>query len=655
MSSSAPKKAPPSAKAPGNGHGIDSLVSKHGKHLKTGEEVRFVLIKGPNRVALVDPVNPKAPSQEFPLVAKFSESVVKPDFSKMPWSTARLYQQDIPKAQDDSDEEEDADGQPKKRWRARNQKEVGRQWILQEEVEFLEAMMAKRQKAKTATTGTTDGDADEPSEPTTSTKYEGLPEHNPSRYILLETATTTSTTANGNGAATMSSRPPQNIQVTLLPTPFGTINFSQPKATNAMSMSQAVDYLEDQRGKVTRFMMHDQQRIFQGQAPVLQSRTRLLGKLMAPADGDDAEKGISTASGGTKKKSSGGSGGSKRKRWDADDDDEDDVMGDLRFQKRGKGSSAQSKARQELLQSFGDGGTKVDADFVLGGANDSMFQAKGQRFGQLANDTGAQKDPKDDDGHGAESAPGASEERGNAGNAMADDFYQRDVQAEYEELDYDANEQFDDDDVDVGETEVGITDAVFNEEEDDDDLEDADDGERLTGAEGLASAKGFEILLKKARGELTSEQAAEEAAKSKRQAEEADKRLADIDQDGDSDHLSKILEAAEKAKQSAEERAADNGTADGETKKVSSIMDEAVQVDDNGQRVISLNQVRREIWLNHGRIPMKRLMKIFDVKKKSSQDRQNKFREAVRELCTMETDPVGGRTLVLKQHYSNMG
>ena len=77
-----------------------------------------------------------------------------------------------------------------------------------------------------------------------------------------------------------------------------------------------------------------------------------------------------------------------------------------------------------------------------------------------------------------------------------------------------------------------------------------------------------------------------------------------------------------------------------------------MEVDENGQRLITLEAVRHEIWLTRGRIPMKRLMKIFDVKKKSSQDRQTKFKEVVRELCTMETDPIGGRMLVLKQHYS---
>ena len=79
------------------------------------------------------------------------------------------------------------------------------------------------------------------------------------------------------------------------------------------------------------------------------------------------------------------------------------------------------------------------------------------------------------------------------------------------------------------------------------------------------------------------------------------------------------------------------------------------QTDANGLRIVTLEAIRKEIWLNHGSIAMKRLMKLFDIKKKSSPERQNKFREVIKELCTMKTDPIGGRMLVLKQHYSNMG
>ena len=68
--------------------------------------------------------------------------------------------------------------------------------------------------------------------------------------------------------------------------------------------------------------------------------------------------------------------------------------------------------------------------------------------------------------------------------------------------------------------------------------------------------------------------------------------------------------------------------------------------------MITLKAVQKEIWLRHGAIPMKRLMKIFETKK--DKDRKEKFREIVKELCIMQKDPVDGLMLILKQHYSNM-
>jgi hypothetical protein len=320
------KSLPP----PGSGTGVDALLTEQGKHLQTGQEIRYVLVKGPTRLPASDPVNPKAPKESFPLIAKFSESVVKPEFGNEQWKTARLYQQDIPKAQEDSDEEDTMQQQqPKKRWRSRNQKDAGRQWVLQEQVEFLETMMAKRQKA------VGDGAAHDTMyehNRATSTCYEGISEHNPSHYILLETNDLMKAAAAGghhNGNE-------NSIQVTVLPT-HATVAFSQPKATNTLSMSEAEMAIQDQRGKVTRFMMHDQQRIFQGQNPIHQSRTRLLGKLM-PEQQDviDPKTG--------KKKSK------RRRILDGDyDEDDDDVMGDLAFRNR-KGNVS---ARKELLSSFG--------------------------------------------------------------------------------------------------------------------------------------------------------------------------------------------------------------------------------------------------------------------------------------------------------------
>jgi ribosomal protein L29 len=63
-------------------------------------------------------------------------------------------------------------------------------------------------------------------------------------------------------------------------------------------------------------------------------------------------------------------------------------------------------------------------------------------------------------------------------------------------------------------------------------------------------------------------------------------------------------------------------------------------------------EIRKDIWMHRGGIPVKRLMKIFQVRKESSQERQNKFRELVKELCNIT---VATSLLVLKQHYVNMG
>ena len=565
--------------------GLDLLLTTNGKNLQTGQEIRFTLVKGPSHDLAPDPVNPSAPKEQFPLIAKFPESVVKPVFTQSPWNQGRLYQQDIPKAQDDSDEEAETAKNPKKRWRARRKQLPKRQWILQEQVEFLQSMMAKRQHKQL--------DKDE-----ISTRYEGIPEHNPSQYVLLEAT------------------PQGNIQVTTLPTPHSTITFAQPASRKTMSMSEAEQAIENQRSHMTRYMMHDKRRMLNGGAPANHTKQRLFGKLSSKTKGDD---------------------------------EDDDIMGDLAFRNR-KGSG---KARKELLSSLGGGDLRVDPDGVIAGGNDSEF-GRGRKFGRFKNEEDDKtKSGGDDAGDGNPDAVKSSDGK------MGDDFFQRDVGKEYEELDYDANEQFDDDDVDVGETEVVVEGGGYADEEEDEDLEENEmDGDQPSGAEGLASLAGFRMMLAKARGEITPEQIAEAAAaqgdKIKQEEDAAKKRSENAQKMKEEpvDHLTQIMAAAEKSAQAAKKPVA---SPDGEDKKKDAPATTGLEVDENGQRMVSLQAVRREIWLHHGTIPMKRLMKIFDIKKKALKDRQNKFREVVKELCTMETDPVGGRMLVLKQHYSNMG
>lgn len=608
--------------------GIDTLLNTHGKSLSTGQEIRFTLVKGPAFPLAPDPVNSKAPKEQFPLIAKFGESVVKPNFQQPPWSSARLYQQDVPKAQDDSDEEQQQlqMEKAKKRWRPRRKEVPKRQWILQEQVEFLETMMAKRQQRNQNSNST--AAAALPTDNAISSRYEGMPEHNPSQYCLLEQPS-------DDVSSTV-------LQVTLLPTPNGTITFSQPKARKTLSMSEAEQAIEDQRGKMTRFMMHDKQKFLHSAGPTpatSESRKRLFGKLQKVQKSEAAAN-------------------------PDEDEDDDDIMGDLAYRNR-KGSG---RARKELLESLGDANLKVDADGVLGGTNDSEF-GKGQKFGRFNVDQQQQQQQQEKaaEGGGDEEGGGGAEPstRGNDGLAMADDFYQRDVQAEYEELDYDANEQFDDDDVDVGETEVVVEGSGFAEDDDEDDLDEDELDDKPSGAEGLASVAGFRLLLAKARGEITPEQAAEaaEGAKLKEKQKEEYERRADESKkrkrNEEDDHLAQIMAAAEKSREEAErkKKEAEAAQLQQPAAKQAKLNDDAtgVQVDENGQRIITLKAVQKEIWLRHGTIPMKRLMKIFDIKKKTSVERQNKFREVVKELCTMETDPVDGRMLVLKQHYSAMG
>jgi hypothetical protein len=580
--------------------GVDTLLTSQGKLIQTGEEIRFVLVKGPNYPAAPDPVNPKAPTEQFPQVAKFAESVVTPNIQKEPWKSARLYQQDVPKVQEDSDEEVETKDKPKKRWRRRKDAPK-RQWILQNQVEFLESMMAKRQRKQLP-------------KDQVSTRYEGVPEHNPSQYILLEQQSLQS----------------NNIQVTMLPTPNATVSFSQPKARKTLSMAEAEIAIQDQRGKMTRFMMHDKQRMLQGKQPSQnESRKRLFGRLTS------------------RKRAPGG----------GDEEEEEDIMGDVAFRNR-KGSG---RARKELLTTLGDSALKVDQDGVLGGNNDREF-GKGQRFNRFNADNAKEegdKGPQDNE------APAESSTKGNDGHGMADNFYQRDVGAEYEELDYDANEQFDDDDVDVGETEVMADGSGFAaDDEDEEDLDDDNpEGEGDAGPQGLANLAMFRLLLAKARGEITNEQVTEAAEGNKKKEEDAEARrwaadsFAAAKNGDDQDHLSQIMSAAERSREAGQEKGVqDDDTKAGATPTVAvppTAANAGVQVDENGQRLITLENVRREIWLHHGTISTKRLMKIFDTKKKK--DRQAKFREVVKELCTMETDPVQGRMFVLKQHYSNMG
>ena len=99
---------------------IDAILSHYAKGLKPGESISIPLYKGPGTTTSVDPIKatrmskgtsksqPHAdgpsngassttrpvPIEQFPKMAKFIETVKKPDFKQ----DMRLYQEDIPKA-----------------------------------------------------------------------------------------------------------------------------------------------------------------------------------------------------------------------------------------------------------------------------------------------------------------------------------------------------------------------------------------------------------------------------------------------------------------------------------------------------------------------------------------------------------------------------
>ena len=409
-----------------------------------------------------------------------------------------------------------------------------------------------------------------------STRYEGLPEHNPSHYVLL--------------SAAGSDRTDDAVHVTLLPTPYAVQSFAQPARVQTMSMTEAEQAIANQRSHMTRYMLHA--RAAPTAAAVLPStKARLLGKLSSLTSSVDG-------------------------------DDDDDVMGDLKFSAR-KGSG--SRARRELLTSMADGVT-MDADGVMGGANDAEFGGK-RRF--LNNSVHGQKSVAQGSGGAATS---------NDGNAMADDFYQRDVKAEYEEMDYDPNEQFDDDDVDLGEGELNIEGGFADDFDDNDDLDDdEEDEEDEEKKAGLATVKGLKDMLAKARGETT----------------EAEKK--EEDENG---RPSSPATSVEKAIDDGNNKISNTGqSATAGTEPIPPLPGEkkkpiAVQLDEFGQRILTMEGVRYEIFLHNKSISMKKLMKLYNIKKKTDKERIKQFQAIIKELCNMEKDPAQGNMLVLKQHYS---
>jgi hypothetical protein len=429
-----------------------------------------------------------------------------------------------------------------------------------------------------------------------STRYEGLSEHNPSHYVLLQACE-----EKGRDEDDEDDNDTNVVKVIMLPTPYAVQTFSQPARVATMSLTEAELAIANQRSHMTRYMLHGRQVSSMPGSSQPSTKQRLLGKLKA----------LSSRQGG-------------------EDDDEDDVMGDVKFSTR---KGAVSRARKELLSSLADGVT-LDADGVMGGTNDSEFGGKRRFLQNSIQGSAAAAGGKGRSSNGAADVGVAS----NDGNAMADDFYQRDVKAEYEEMDYDPNEQFDDDDVDLGEGELNVEGGFAGDVDSENDFDDEDDDEEDEEKKaGLATLKGLKDMLAKARGETI----------------EGEKKDEDetVRPSSPSPTLEKKDNSDEGARQNAISSSSNtsiepNSASEGKKKPVT------IQFDEFGQRLLTLEGVRYEIFLHNKSIAMKKLMKLYNIKKKTDQERIKQFQAIIKELCIMERDPVQGNMLILKQHYS---
>lgn len=662
--------------------GIDALLAKYARHLPPGGTITVQLVKG-SKSSSVDPIAARRAAAKaakekamassnnedddsdgqnkpaagksgsitepliFPRIAKFSDTVTPPDFVKGSLKDGRMYEEEVPKAKDESDEEESTAYKPsnlenngegadpnnptgdgakskkkKRRWRRNDPRP--RRWVLQEKAEFFERIRKRRQRASSG------GGDDEDDEQGISLQYHGVDESNASKYIMLSVASTLNP-----AAATMPYTPSSQVthEQINVQTIHGFHTFRQPYKLASLSMEDAEAAIEKNRNVVTRYMMHgmaaSQSNSSEAKAalasgvggggrgigsrplgppPKAMSRARLLGKLAGGNAGDD-----------------------------------DDVMGDVKYSSKKSGSS---KARKELLSTLDDGMT-ADDDGVLGGANDSEFGGR-RRFARV-------EASKNDDGEAdkkeAKSNGGTS--TGFEAGAMEEGFYQRDVAAEYEALDYDANEQFDDDDVNVGEGEMMDDGGGYGGDDydsGDDNMVDSDEegGSDDDGFGGMATSSGLKAMLAKARGDSpdkASAAAAETAAGI--DALDPSSKSGGAGEKG----IDKMLDAAKKTSEEMQKKKApeqqESPTSPSEIKAAVGI-----EKDKDGKRLITLDAVRREIWLNNGAITSKRLMKKFDVTKKNP-DRQALFKQVVFELCTMQKDADGNK-LVLKQHYSKI-
>ena len=714
------------------GEGLDAYLQRVGKDLPVGGKIRLRLVQGPLPVASVDPVEPSTsssssssssnhhnsiPKQHFPSILKFPPSSTQPpDFTQAPWNTGqgRLHLEPVPKPPDDSDDEEEAADRrnttlpaagKKKRWKYNRPVHPNKQWIVQDQVDFLETMVYRRklvqyqkllaqyrkqQQQHAAAAGSVAPPPPPPKAPVPppvrSTRYVGVPERMTGHHVLFTLATPpplrdpNDDDDDDDTAATIIVRTLPSLEHPIM------VPMTQPAVRSHRAfatLSGAAQVMEDQR-----FAMSTASLAFRKAAT---ANSLFHNNNNNNNHHPDPDTGTTLRVGGIRKINPTQSRllqklqqKEKVSQKAAEEDDGDDVMADVAYKERKGGSGGGGAARRELLSTLGDGLKVSDDGGVLGGTNDALFGGRGLKFNRVA----------------VSSVPSSSAgtngptERGADGAAMSDDFYTRDVGAEYEEMDYDAAEQFDDDDVDVGETEMtNVGNDGYNEDEDDEDNDDAsedmndDNDDAIGGAEGLASMAGYKALLAKARGEIQAGTTTEKGddsrsssptgnannnnnsgtsgaatlsnttttttATSTNNGDDHTKRSVSPKPDknkNSDDHLAKKSAAAEKAAQALKKKESILSNGGGNHGAPAA----APAVDEHGLRLITLDAVRKEIWLNHGSIPINRLIKIFNANKKHGEVRQNQLKEVIKELCTMTNDPIQGRVLVLKQHYSHM-
>jgi hypothetical protein len=409
-------------------------------------------------------------------------------------------------------------------------------------------------------------------------QHKGLPENNNSHFVLLSSNCTDS-----------SSTP--SIQVQPL---HGYVNFTQPYNVNSLSMQDAERAILSNSG-LSRYMMHKKSTGTSNHSLAnpnantrMGTRTRLLGKI-------------------------------------GQTDQESDVMGDIAFRK----PESTMANTSDLLSELADSDLKIDGDGILGGANDAEFGGR-RKFGRMA--------AKGVTSGGNKRKRGGVD-TGTEGMAMADDFYQRDVSAEYDELDFDPNEQFDDDDVDVGAGEIEDTGGFAADIDDDDDVngDDDDDDDLAHALGGFATIAGMKDMVAK----LHPTDGTLPVTAPKDSKEQVTSPSASS-MDG-------VTSGSDKSDDEMTRPIVPKGKVQ-PPKAPGKITDTGIRYDENGLRVITKDVIRREIWLNNGHIKTQTLCKIFKYSKKTTQERKDRFQEICMELCSMKDG-----VLYLKQHYANMG